>query len=354
MLTGAGFVANPVEECVFNRMTEGKQATVAIYVDDLLVTHADSRCLNCILTEIGGCFRGHKLQTGNCIGHLGMRMQRMDNGDIHVDMETFTKHAVEVWGVPRTSRCPADGDLFETSDRDEPLDQQGRMDFHSAVARLLFLAKRVRPDISTAVSFLCSRTGSPTVNDLSKLDRLFGYLAQTTKLGIKYSASGALEPMAYADAAFLVHHDAVSRTGVIVMVAGGVVYGSSSKQKLVTKSSAEAELVAMCDGATAALMVRAFMRHQGHQLNPTRLMEDNKSAIDMVKAGKPTSRRTKHINMRFYFVKQYVDSGEFVIEYCPTGDMLADLMTKPVVGSLFLHLRGQIVCETPEVRGEHQ
>jgi hypothetical protein len=134
------------------------------------------------------------------------------------------------------------------------------------------------------------------------------------------------------------------------MVAGGVVYGSSSKQKLVTKSSAEAELVALCDGATAALMVRGFMSHQGHQLEPARLMEDNKSAIDMVKAGKPTSRRTKHISMRFYFVKQHVDSGECVIEYCPTGEMLADLMTKPVVGSLFLHLRGQIVCETPEVR----
>ena len=349
VLTKAGFVANPVEECVFNRMTEGKQSTVAIYVDDLLVTHDDCRCLSGILTEIGSCFRGHKLQTGNCIGHLGMRMQRMDNGDIYVDMETFTKHAVEVWGVPKASRCPADGDLFEISDKDEPLDQQGRIDFHSAVARLLFLAKRVRPDICTAVSFLCSRTTAPTLSDWCKLDRLFGYLAHTMCFGIKFRADGKLEPMAYADAAFLVHEDAVSRTGVIVMVAGGVVYGSSSKQKLVTKSSAEAELVAMCDGATAALVVRAFMYQQGHQLQSSELLEDNKSAIDMVRAGKPTSRRTKHINMRYYFVKQHVDSGEFVIVYCPTGDMLADLMTKPVVGSLFLHLRGQIVCETPAV-----
>jgi hypothetical protein len=130
-------------------------------------------------------------------------------------------------------------------------------------------------------------------------------------------------------------------------MAGGVIFISSTKQKLVTKSNAEAELVALCDGALALLIIRKFLISQGCKLGPSIIMKDNKSTIEMVNAGRPTSFRTKHISMRYFFVKQHIDAGELCMEHCLTVNMLSDLLTKPIVGAQFIFLRDQIVVGLP-------
>jgi hypothetical protein len=69
------------------------------------------------------------------------------------------------------------------------------------------------------------------------------------------------------------------------------------------------------------------------------LYEDNKSLIAMATNGRSYSDKTRHINIRHYFVKQYLDNGEFTLNYCPTEDMIADISTKPLQGSQFIKLR---------------
>ena len=72
-------------------------------------------------------------------------------------------------------------------------------------------------------------------------------------------------------------------------------------------------------------------------------MEDNKSTIEMVNAGRPTSFRTKHISMRYFFVKDYIENGDLEVQYCLTTDMLSDMLTKPLTGAQFIYLRDKIV-----------
>ena len=67
------------------------------------------------------------------------------------------------------------------------------------------------------------------------------------------------------------------------------------------------------------------------------------STMALVEKGRSTSERTRHINIRYFFVKDRVDSGEVRIEYCPTEDMLADLLTKPLQGDLFTRLRNLLL-----------
>ena len=74
------------------------------------------------------------------------------------------------------------------------------------------------------------------------------------------------------------------------------------------------------------------------------LYEDNKSTITLVQNGNPTSKGTKHVKMKYFFIHQHIDNGDMRLEYCNTEDMIADLMTKPLVGGSFNKLKELVVC----------
>jgi hypothetical protein len=78
-------------------------------------------------------------------------------------------------------------------------------------------------------------------------------------------------------------------------------------------------------------------------MGPATVYEDNMSTIKLAEKGRSTSERTRHISIRYFFIKQFLDSGEFEIEHCPTDLMLADLLTKPLQGIKFLAMRDKLL-----------
>ena len=123
---------------------------------------------------------------------------------------------------------------------------------------------------------------------------------------------------------------------------------TSKKQRLNTKSSTEAELVAVDDMMAQIIWTRNFLLEQGFDLKGNIVYQDNQSAILLEKNGTASSsKRTRHINIRFFFVKDRVDAGELSIEYCPTDKMVADFFTKPLQGEKFLSFRRIIMNEPP-------
>jgi hypothetical protein len=119
--------------------------------------------------------------------------------------------------------------------------------FHTTVAKLLYLSKRARPDIILVVGFLCTRVRDPTIEDRAKLERILGYLRGTKEKMMVLRPSGMFQCVAYIDASFSSHPDGKSHSRVVLMVAGVAVYYGSRKQKCVSKSLTEAELVALSD-----------------------------------------------------------------------------------------------------------
>jgi hypothetical protein len=111
----------------------------------------------------------------------------------------------------------------------------------------------------------------------------------------------------------------------------------------VTKSSTEAEIVGVSDGLGENLGLMYLMQDQGYDIKPVVLYQDNKSAITLMEKGRSTSRRTKHISVRYFFVKDRIDKEEVKLVYLSTDDMLADFYTKPLQGSLFRQMRDMIM-----------
>jgi hypothetical protein len=207
--------------------------------------------------------------------------------------------------------------------------------FHSSVAKLLYVAKRGRPDILTAVSFLTTRVTCSTEEDSKKLEKVLKYLNGSRDLILRLKGNDNMVITTYIDASYASHVDGKGHTGAMVTLGGGAVRSKSSKQKLVAKSSTESELIGMSDEIGQAIWTRNFLIAQGFKVPPIQLKQDNMSTITIVNKGKPNSGRTKHIAIRYFFIKDKIDSKEVELEHLSTNSMVADILTKPLQGELF-------------------
>ena len=133
-------------------------------------------------------------------------------------------------------------------------------------------------------------------------------------MGIVLEAQQNSSILAYVDASYGVHKDLKSHTGCVIGIGRGPVYLKSMGQKLNTKSSTEAELVALSDSTSQVIWTRNFLEEQGFKMGPATVYQDNVSMIALVKNGKPNSDRTRHIAIRFFFVADRVASKEIKIE----------------------------------------
>ena len=92
------------------------------------------------------------------------------------------------------------------------------------------------------------------------------------------------------------------------------------------------------------LWTKLFLEEQGYEVEQNILYQDNKSAILLEKNGKrSSSKRTRALNIRYFFITDQVEKGNMYIEYCPTGEMTADFMTKPLQGELFSRFKKRIM-----------
>jgi hypothetical protein len=143
------------------------------------------------------------------------------------------------------------------------------------------------------------------------------------------------------DASFGVHSDMRSHTGGVLTLAA---YATSTKQKLTTKSSTEAELVGVNDVLSQVLWTRHFLDAQGYGVTDSTVYQDNQSAMLLENNGcASSSKHTRHINIRFFFVHEEVKNQEITIKCCPTKEMLADFVTKPLQGTPFQTVRDIIM-----------
>jgi len=128
----------------------------------------------------------------------------------------------------------------------------------------------------------------------------------------------------------------------------GSVFSMSTKQKINTKSSTESELVGVDDGMPMVIWTRRFLEEQGYVVTDNVIYQDNQSAILLERNGRASSgRRTRHIDIRYFFASDKIAQGDIRVEYCPTENMIADFFTKPLQGSLFKRFRA-LIMNLPE------
>jgi hypothetical protein len=320
---------------VVNKIENGKQCTVLWHVDDLKVSHVEDSVLDGVLACLNERYGKETPLTvtrGDIHDYLGMTIDYSTDGKVAIRMEDYVENMLvdlpdNMNGLAVT---PAAEHLFKVDSEAELLDTRTSDLFHSTTAKLLFLCKRGRPDIQTPVAFLCTRVIKPDVDDYKKLQRVIRYLRETRTMCLTLEADDLLIIKWWIDASFAVHRDMRSHTGGTLSLGKGSIYSTSTRQKLTTKSSTEAELVAVDDVMPMVLWTRQFLEGQGYKIKDNIVYQDNQSAMLLEKNGQRSSTKcTRH----------QIRAKQLTVEYCPTGDMWADVFTKPLQGAAFAKFR---------------
>ena len=351
-----GFTINAYDACVANKIINGKQMTIVWHVDDMKISHEDPEVIKQFINDqLKPRFgKTSPLTVSDEVReeYIGMTFDHTHDGKIEVSMHDYVEMMTQE--LPQDfigkARTPAANHLFKIRDEAEcvPLDEKKKATFVRLVMQALYLSQRARPDIRTAVSFLSTRLQRPDKDDWHKLGRMIKYLQATPDLSLMLESDGTGKIYWWVDASFAVHMDMKGHTGSCMSLGKGCIYCDARKQKINTRSSTEAEQVGVYDTLPQIEWTARFLKDQGLVVDTSMLYQDNKSAILLQKNGKlSSSKRTRHMDQRYFYIKDKVDSGEVTIEHCPTEEMIADFGSKPLQGRLFYYLRDAIMNIDP-------
>jgi hypothetical protein len=265
------------------------------------------------------------------------------NREVVLDMEFYIKKLLDGYNNLPLVNMPATKKLFQEEVKRVVLVEEEKKRFHTMVACLLYFAKRARPDILTTVSFLCTRVKEPTEEDKQKLLQLLGYLQATAGRKLVLCPEGVFKVEAYVDAAFAIHGDSKSHTGVAVFIGGALVYAASRKQKCMTKSPTESELVALTDNVGFVELFEEFLSILLNIDERTPIVyQDCTSVIDLVTKGGGIVR-TKHLRARMNVGREAILQERIKVVYCHTSRMIADGLMKALEGNVFLTFTDMIL-----------
>jgi hypothetical protein len=197
-----------------------------------------------------------------------------------------------------------------------------------------------RPDLAYAIGLLTRFNSNPGQRHVGALKRVLRYLKASIDFQLTYGheasgSSGSSGPsipvLGHCDSDWGGSlDDRRSVSGTVFTIAGGAVTWQAQRQKSVALSTVEAEYMAACQAAKDAVWLRAFLGGLGlNALTPTTIHCDSQGAIALAK-NPEHHQRSKHIDMRYHFVREQVTGGAIALVYTPTADMVADQLTKPL------------------------
>ena len=268
--------------------------------------------------------------------YLGMQIE-FHKQHATINMTHFVEKLLQTSGEEnlREFAYPATKDIFTVDTKAKALTEGERKQYHTNVAKLLYLSKRARPDILTAVGFLCTRVTCATIQDRVKLRRVLGYLKRTKEKVLNLKIGDLHKLTTFIDAAFASHPDAKSQTGIAVFLGKALVFAASRKQKCVSKSPTDSELIALSDNIYFVELFNEFLSFiLNKKLEQPLIYEDCKAVITLVTEGGGVMR-TKHLRVRMELCKEALQNNKFTLQYISTKDMIADGLTKALEGVEF-------------------
>ncbi|GKV17211.1 hypothetical protein SLEP1_g27745 [Rubroshorea leprosula] len=259
---------------------------------------------------------------------LGLQIKQSNEG-IFINQTMYTKELLKKFGMEKAKPQPTPMSSTLKLDKDEqgkPFDQKL---FRSMIGSLLYLTAS-RPNIMFSVC-LCARFQScPKESHFTALKIIFKYLIGTQNLGLWYPKGMNFDLIGFLDADFAGSKiDRKSTSGTCQILGGALVSWFSKKQNSIALSTTEAKYIAAGSCATQLLWMKQQLEDFGckHESIPIRC--DNTSTINLTKNPIQHSR-TKHIEIRYHFIREHVNNGDLTLEFVKTENQLADIFTKPL------------------------
>ena len=214
-------------------------------------------------------------------------------------------------------------------------------EYRMLIGMMLYLSTNTRPDIAASVSILSQRVVNPRNVDMVELKRLIRYIKGTMTAKLRLSSCDRHgEFIGYSDANWGEDRkDRKSNSGYYTTLNGGAIAWCCRKQNIVTLSSAEAEYVALTETAKEMMWTRDVLKQfTGEEPRIMKIMTDSQSAMAMTDSQR-FNQRSKHIDIRYHFIRDMVKKKELILAYVSTQVNIADMMTKPLGSNRIQQLR---------------
>jgi hypothetical protein len=369
LLRRIGYEQKPGDTCQW-RYVETNRATGSIvgvsflllYVDDFLHVYGgaqgekirdrlhDKLC-KCGLPQLVV----HKLTPQTPISFLGLSIAIISGGRFHVSQPGYIAALLENFPVQtstelRVRDSPLPSNYSNRSAKGEgsiPLNEGGRRAYLKWVQSLAWTL-RTRPDLACAVTMKQTCCIAPTELDWKDLEHVAGYLKSSPTRGVVLDIDSVEHMTTNVDCGFGVHSDRKSHSGDVTRLGKekkSAISWGSSKHKSVTDSSTSGELVTVSDKADKPLFLISQLEFLLVKvIKPVPIMQDNTSTITIAYLGRPSLHsRRRYLDIRYYWIKQFLDSGVLAMQYCKSSEQIADILASVRHGSEFRAMRDQIM-----------
>jgi hypothetical protein len=327
-----GFTRSEADHGIFFKRVGNDIIILAIHVDDGMVTGNNVALIKKFKEDINKKYKITDLGPVHWL--LGIKISRdVINKTISLSQLAYIEAIITRFNFDNLKPCaiPMDPSAplskSQSPTKLEDIAKMKNVPYREAVGSLMYAAMGTRPDIAFATSTVAQYCENPGWKHWEAVKRIFRYLSGTRKMELTYGGEErGLTGYVDADGASQDHRRAIS--GYVFMVDGGAVSWSSKKQELVTLSTTEAEYVAATHAAKEAIWLRRLLTELFESIDtPTTLFSDSKSAIALAQDGHYHAR-TKHIDIRYHFIRYIIEAGTIKLVYCSTNDMTADTLTK--------------------------
>ena len=337
------------DPCVFIKTLDKNELNIiSIYVDDGLQICKNEKLMDEEFQRFTKRFKAREYRESDYI--LSISTERVKDG-IVLHQSAYAKTILEefgLWEEPTTVQIIGTKPTpmavnYKYDETLERLDKKKNSQYRSVIMKLSYLAQQTRADIMFAVNVLAQYQEKPTANEWKAMVHILRYLKGTWDFGLFYRKSNNVnntiitnenvfnsssDPECFADASFANEEKRKSRSGYLFFISGAIVTWCSKKQPVISVSSTEAELYSLSEAIREGVWIRNLFKELHQNLNePTIVNQDNKSTIAIAK-NPIHHQRTKHIDVKMNQLRQYLDKKDLSLKWCPTEDMIADILTK--------------------------
>ena len=351
-LLGEGFISLHADPCVYIMKDEnGKTiAMISVHVDDFLLS-AHEPMLEKIKALLNGNYEMKDL--GELTTYVGIRVRTAKDGkSLEMDQRAALEEILEDFGMARCNSSvstPVDPKVEAADTSEDPSTILPSMDatrYRELVGRLLYICRCTRPDISFAVGVLARYMQSPSEKHWRWGKRVLRYLKGTLDHVLRFTVEGMdkkLSVEGYSDSDWAgCLSTRKSTSGQVFMMGRCAMSWKSARQATVARSTCEAELIALNAAVSEAVWFKHLLSElTGEEHGPVTLYEDNESAKAIAQDDRQ-SERTKHMDVKHFAIREFIQNGDVVVKSIASADNLADLFTKALQRGPFCRLREAI------------
>ena len=311
-----------------------------MYVDDGLVASTDLQESEKFINDLKSRF---KITSKPASFFLGLEIHRFEDGSIKINQQSYAKRILQKFHMENCRPVSTPVLKENTSIEKDDVQSSEKFPYREAVGALMYLMIGTRPDLAYCVGILSRHLENPSKDNWLKVKRVFRYIAGTCDKGITYKISykpGSLE--CYSDADFAgCKTSGRSTSGIMILYSGGAISWFSQRQSVVATSTTEAEIIAANECVREVIWLNRLFSGVT-QLNGIPVLQvDNTAAIRLAQ-NPEFHRRTKHISVKHFFIREKVLEKEIFVQQVSTENQIADMLTKPLFKPRLLTLCAKI------------